>query len=137
VYETFEHTADLGLRIATADLAGLFREAGEALFSVIVGDGSAPADGAVHREFRIAGDRADWLLVDWLAELLYVFDTEHLLLSGFEVEIDAQGVRARAAAEPFDAARHRVLHEVKAVTYHALRVERTAAGWLAEVVLDI
>ena len=34
--ETFEHTADLGLRVFAADLPDLFRTAGEGLFDVIV-----------------------------------------------------------------------------------------------------
>ena len=36
-----------------------------------------------------------------------------------------------------DQARHALAHEVKAITYHRLKVERTADGWLAEVIVDI
>jgi len=28
-------------------------------------------------------------------------------------------------------------HEIKAITYHALKVEQTADGWLAELIVDI
>src|SRR3954469_5456448 len=35
MHETFDHTADLGLRIRAGDLDTLFAEAAEALFSVI------------------------------------------------------------------------------------------------------
>ena len=38
MYETFEHTADLGLRVRAADLDTLFAEAAACLFSAIVED---------------------------------------------------------------------------------------------------
>jgi SHS2 domain-containing protein len=42
-----------------------------------------------------------------------------------------------AWGEPLDRARHVLEHEVKAITYHGLRVEKIADGWLAEVIVDI
>ncbi len=136
MYELFDHTADLGLRVEAPDLPSLFREAAEGLFSVIVAQipRRAPA-----REVRIRleAERMDYLFVDWLHELLYLFETERLLLDGFDVEIHDTRLAATARARTVDDARDRFLHEVKAVTYHQLRVEQTERGWLAEVILDI
>lgn len=136
MYETFEHTADLGLRIRAADLNTLFAEAAEALFSVLVEDSSIiePA-----REWIIAlnGDDREYLLFDWLKELLYRFDVEHLLLSRFAVEVGDDGLKARVCGEAFDRSLHELAHEVKAITYHGLRVEENEDGWLAEVIVDI
>ena len=136
MYEFFDHTADLGLRVLASDLDGLFRQAAEGLFSVIVEPVRTPAS-AEQLEICIEGERLDYLLVDWLSELLYVFESRKLLLGGFEVRVDARGLKATALAQPLDVARHRLLHEVKAVTYHGLRVDETEAGWLAELILDI
>jgi SHS2 domain-containing protein len=136
MFETFEHTADLGLRIRAADLNTLFAEAAQALFSVLVED----LDAVMTRQrlqFHLDGAERDYLLFDWLRELLYYFDTQHLLLGRFEVQVSATGIDATAWGEPFDGVRHRLLHEVKAITYHGLRVEETAEGWLAEVIVDI
>ena len=36
-----------------------------------------------------------------------------------------------------DAVRHQLDVEIKAVTWHGLKVERTSDGWLAEVIVDI
>ena len=55
----------------------------------------------------------------------------------FGVEVGADGLRATAWGEPVDRARHELSHEVKAITYHGLRVEKTPDGWLAEVIVDI
>ena len=136
MYEFFDHTADLGLRVLAPDLDGLFQQAAEGLFAVIV-EPDLPTASAERLEFSVEGQRLDHLLVDWLSELLYVFESRRLLLAGFEVRVDPLGLKASARAQPLDVTRHRLLHEVKAVTYHGLRVEQTEDGWLAELILDI
>jgi SHS2 domain-containing protein len=136
MYETFEHTADLGLRIRTADLNTLFAEAAEALFSTIVDDlGTVVAVQKVKVAFT--DDDREYLLFDWLKELLYRFDSEHLLFSRFEVHVSDTGLTGTAWGEPLDRDRHALAHEVKAITYHGLKVEKTADGWLAELIVDI
>jgi SHS2 domain-containing protein len=136
MYEFFEHTADLGLRVRAGDLNELFRDAARGLFAMIAEE--SPGDEpAVGRRFEIAGRRRDHLLLDWLNELLFVFETERLLLRDFEVEVSAQGLVASALARPMDLTRDRMHHEVKAITYHGLRVEASDRGWLAEVIVDI
>jgi SHS2 domain-containing protein len=136
MYETFEHTADLGLRIRSADLNTLFAEAAQALFSALVEDLDAVAP-LQRLDVTIAGDDREYLLFDWLKELLYRFDAEHLLFSRFEVQVTDTGLQGSAWGEPLDRARHELAHEVKAITYHGLRVEQTPDGWLAEVIVDI
>ena len=136
MYEIFDHTADLGLRIRADDLPQLFEDAGRALFSTIVVnlDGVRPVEEVT---FEIEAERCDELLRDWLAELLYVFHVRHLLFSRFEVHIEENKVHGTARGEPLDPARHTIDTEIKAVTYHGLKVERDEAGWVAEVIVDI
>jgi SHS2 domain-containing protein len=136
MHETFEHTADLGLRIRAATLDELFAEAAEALFSVIVEDLPSVAPTRCV-EVALPADDREYLLFDWLKALLYHFDAEHLLFSRFEVHVVDDGLKASAWGEPLDRTRHELCHEVKAITYHGLRVEPTADGWLAEVIVDI
>ena len=136
MYETFEHTADLGLRVTATDLPALFCEAAKGLFSIIVAD---PRSVVAREQLRleVPGQRHDELLFDWLSELLYLFESKRMLLAEFEVEIDAHGLRATVTGEPWEPSRHLLEHEVKAITYHRLKVERTSNGWLAEVIVDI
>lgn len=136
MFETFDHTADLGLRIRAPDLDTLFAEAGQALFSIIVEDPfSVRPTHAL--DVRLESDDLVYLLFDWLKELLYHFDAEHLLLARFEVKVVNNSLTARVWGEPLDRDRHELNHEVKAVTYHGLRVDREGPGWLAEVIVDI
>lgn len=136
MYEVFEHTADLGLRVRAPDLAALFAEAGRGLFSMVVEDLST-VQPLTSCEFAIPGSDLAYLLFDWLNELVYVCDARRLLFSQFDVKIGAGGLKAVALGEPLDPSRHRLTHEIKAITYHQLKVEQTANGWLVEVIVDI
>ena len=136
MYEIFEHTADLGLRVRAADLPTLFADAGRGLFAMVVENPDSIEPGE-SRDFQIVGSDLTYLLFDWLNELLYLCDTEHLLCSQFEVRLDEHGLTATARGEPIDPDRHQLTHEIKAITYHELKVEREGAGWFAEVIVDI
>lgn len=136
MFELFEHTADLGLRVTATDLDGLFRDAAIGLFAMIA-EPAPHGRSAKRLSFEIAGERRDFMLVDWLSELLYVFETEQSLLGEFDVSVADRGLRASAACFALDSGEYRLLHEVKAITYHGLKVERTDRGWLAEVIVDI
>ena len=136
MYEHFEHTADLGLRVRAPDLDTLFAEAGEALFAAVVEDlGAVRPERKL--EVRLPADEVEYLLFDWLKALLYAFDAEHLVCSRFEVKVGPDGLTGTAWGEPLDRSRHELGHEVKAITYHGLRVEEAEGGWLAEVIVDI
>jgi len=136
MFETFDHTADLGLRIRAATLDKLFAEAGQAMFSALVEDLTSiqPRE---RFEIVIHGANREYLLFDWLKELLYRFEADHMLFSRFEVRVGDAGLSATAWGEALDWERHVLSHEVKAITYHELKVERTRDGWLAEVIVDI
>jgi SHS2 domain-containing protein len=136
MHETFEHTADLGLRVRAPDLDALFAEAAEALFAAIADDLSTVQPIQAHN-VQLNGQEREYLLFDWLNELLFRFDTQHLVFSRFEVRITGSDLHGTAWGEPLDPSRHLLSHEVKAITYHGLRVEREGDGWLAEVIVDI
>jgi SHS2 domain-containing protein len=136
MHETFEHTADIGLRVRAASIEQLMAEAAEALMAVIVFN-PAEIRPRESQRFTIPGDRDDDLLHDWLAQLVFTFDTRHLVFSRFEVQRQPDGLAAQAWGERLDPERHELGMEVKAVTYHELKVEPTADGWLAEVILDL
>jgi SHS2 domain-containing protein len=136
MYEIFEHTADVGIRARAEDLKGLFEDAARGLFSCIVAN-LQEVRPLQEMRFTIAGERRDDMLFDWLAELLFAFDTQRVLLADFQVEFVGNGLEATARGEPIDRRRHQLEMEVKAITYHGLKVERDGDGWLAEVIVDI
>jgi SHS2 domain-containing protein len=136
MFETFDHTADLGLRVRAADVETLFAEAAAAMFSVILPE-LATVQPQLCREVRLPPDEREYLLFDWLKQLLFLFDSEHLVFGRFQVRLGDEGLLGSAWGEPLDRDRHILEHEVKAITYHGLRVESADDGWLAEVIVDI
>lgn len=136
MYELFEHTADMGLRVRAGDLNRLFEDAARALFSAILANPES-VEAVEEVTFQIAGTRHDDLLCDWLAELLFTFDTRKMVFGEFEVRLHDTGLTATARGEAIDPQRHEFDLEVKAITYHGLKVQREDNGWLAEVIVDI
>jgi SHS2 domain-containing protein len=141
MYEVFEHTADLGIRVRAAGLDELFADAAKGLFSVMVANPeSVRAIDEV--PFGVDSDDIEGLLHGWLGELLYTFSARRLVLSEFRVRIDGKapmfsGLSGTAWGEPIDLSRHEIDVEVKAITWHGLKVEQQAGQWLAEVIVDI
>ncbi|MEN6366629.1 MAG: archease [Thermoguttaceae bacterium] len=136
MFEIFEHTADVGIRARAETPEGLFADAARGLFSVMVShlDVVRPVETV---ELRVPGDNLEELLHDWLSELLFIFSTRRLVFCEFQVQIGSDGLTASVRGEPLDPRRHALDVEVKAITWHALKVERTADGWVAEVIVDV
>lgn len=136
MFELFEHTADLGLRVRAASLQELLASAGQGLLAMLVANPTSVAPRQTVT-IRLTADDPSYLLFDWLSELLYAFDSRKLLLAQFDVELTGLTLVATCRGEPMDAARHQMDHEVKSITYHGLRVAESAGIWQAEVIVDI
>ncbi|WP_145450679.1 archease [Gimesia panareensis] len=136
MYSTFEHTADIGLDVRAESRETLFAEAASGLLSILVED---PETVRPEQEVTISvsGNDLEYLLFDWLDELLFRFETSQLLLCEYDVRFHAEGITVSARGETFQSDRHRLAHEVKAITYHQLTVQQTAKGWQARFIVDI
>lgn len=135
-----DHTADVGAEITAASLDELFAEAATALLETIVDPATVRA--SLERGFELAAPDLETLLVDWLGELVYVFEVDRQLFAAAEVSIAEGGAAPRLTAvargEPYDPDRHPVRVLVKAVTHHALEVACRADGtWFVRVIFDI
>lgn len=135
-FEILDHTADIGVIVYGKDLKALFENAGKAFFHVITD--LRKVRGRTERWVEIGGEELDRLMVDWLTELLYLHEIENLLFKGFEIEsVGENGLRAKVKGEPFQEGIHVIKTEVKAVTYHQIRVHKVNGGWRAQVIFDL
>jgi SHS2 domain-containing protein len=134
-FEIIDHTADIGIIAYGRDEKEVFATAAYAMFSLIAElDG---VDGMLCREIEVTADDKEALLVAWLNELLYLFDVEHVIFNGFEVmNLEERRLRANAYGEKFDPLRHVLKTQVKAATYHMLKVEK-GNGFRAQIIFDV
>jgi SHS2 domain-containing protein len=136
MYETFDHTADVGVRVSAPDLTGLFAEAARGLLSLLVDDVHS-VEPRVKLSIRLEEADLEYLFFDWLRELLFLFDARHFLVAACDIRIDAGILQATVKGEACDAQRHSLAHEVKAITSHRLFVRKEPDGFKAEFIVDI
>jgi SHS2 domain-containing protein len=134
-FELLEHTADVGIRARGVSLGEAFEQATEGLAEVL----GARLPGASGERVAVevsAGDPGG-LLVDWLNEVLWLWEVRQATLAEVRVERVGDGRAAGWVVFASDGpAPDGTL--VKAVTYHGLRVEPDPGdGWLVEVYLDV
>ena len=132
-YEEIEHTADVGIRAYGSTLNELFANAAEGMFSLIADLDSVKPVGEI--EVRLAAEDIPTLMLRWLSELLYIHETQRLLLAAFDVQVDGTSLRGRARGEAIDKKRHELKLVIKEVTRHRLSVDPQKG--IAEVIFDI
>jgi SHS2 domain-containing protein len=136
-YEFFEHTADIGVTAYGTTLSELFHNAVSAMYNALGKFELSSHD--VQRTLNVQADSAEDLLHDWLAELLYELETHHVLYEQIDLtKVDRTSLSARLCGGTIDFARSQTNEEIKAVTYHQLRVEQTPDGtWRATMIFDV
>ena len=135
-FEILDHTADIGIIAYGADFEELLSNAGLALFSLITDLGSI--QDRLHLNLDVRSEDRDSLLVDWLNELIYCFDSKHTLFNRFDIEtMTHTALKATCYGEGFDPNKHRIKTGVKAATYHMLRLDTDDNGYKAQIILDI
>jgi SHS2 domain-containing protein len=134
-FEVLEHTADIGIVAYGADLKQAFGHAAEGLFSLIV-DLDTVREKSM-RPVEVSASDIEMLLASWLNELIYIFDTEYLVFKRFEViRITDEHLTANCYGEKVNQRRHELKRNVKAATYHKLRVEKDN-GYRVQVLFDV
>jgi SHS2 domain-containing protein len=130
-----DHSGDIGVEAWGEDLAGVLRNATLGLLSLMRWN---PVEPVVERRLRVTSASAEDLLVDWLGEVISVTGTYGELYGEVDVERAgewyAEGV---LRGERIDPERHALRFDVKAATYHRVRVERRSDGYHARVIFDL
>jgi len=135
-FEIIDHTADVGIVANGADVEELFSNAALALFSLMTEPESV--EEKLRLDLMVSAEGRDSLLVEWLNELIYVFDVKHILFRRFDIgSLTPHHLEARCYGENFDPGKHRIKVGVKAATYHMLKLDRNGDGYRAQVILDV
>ena len=134
-FEIIDHTADVGIRAYGANMNQAFANAARALFSLITE--LDDVDEVVYRDTKLTAPDEESLLVEWLNELIYLFDVENILFKRFDItQLNNTRLKARSYGEKVDKSKHKLKMGVKAATYHMLKVDRSD-GCKVQVLFDI
>lgn len=139
-YRSLEHTADAGFEIEASSRTEVFVLALEALTDCLTD--LTTVEPLQDESVSLCADALDLLLVDWLQELLYLFETRGLVARTAKLRLRPAKrgdfrLEGTILGEPFDPERHPVKLPVKAVTYHQLAFEPAGDGFYARVILDV
>jgi SHS2 domain-containing protein len=135
-YELIEHTADIGIRVKAGDLKGLFSNAALAMFDIIAQKTNLKPAAKEELKISLNADDLESLFIDWLNELLSLAATKELIFSGFRInKLGKNILQAVATGEKTEGYKLNV--EIKAATYHQLKLEELKDGWQAEVIFDV
>ena len=135
-YRLLDHTADVGIIAFGRDLAVSFGNAAYAMFDILTDVGKIKELDKF--DLQVSADNIEELLVAWLDELLYQYETERLICRRFVIDdMNDKSLHANVFGEKVDPARHEIKAEIKSVTYHQLKVENTDDGWEVQVIFDV
>jgi len=123
-----EHTTDLELEVKADSPEELFRRAGLAVIGIV----AEPPKGTDEKRLTVTGPDYEHLMVTFLEELLYLFESEGFAVSDMEVRVEPERLTAFLKG-----GRAHPKTGVKAVTWHELRVGPANVGWEAHFILDI
>ena len=134
-FEIINHTADVGIIAYGASISQTFANAAKALFNLITE--LDKVEEVVDRDIELAAPDQESLLVQWLNELIYLFDTQNIIFKRFEIiRLSNTELKAKSYGEKVDKSKHELKTGVKAATYHMLRIDK-GNGCKAQVLFDI
>jgi SHS2 domain-containing protein len=135
-YRLIRNQSELVVRITGDSQADLFANSAVALFDVMADLEKIEVKERISLE--VEGTDRDDLMVNWMRELLYLYQGSGYLLSEFKIrEVKDTLVRAEVCGEKIDPDRHEIKQEIGAVAFHKSRMQKTGNQWIAQVIFEI
>jgi protein archease len=136
-YRITKHQSELAVRVVGDSQADLFANSALSLFDVMVADLTK-----VERKERIPleveGTDRDDLMINWVRELLYLYQGSGYLLREFLIrEVKETIVKAEVLGEKIDPDRHEIQQDIAAVAFHKSRMQKTGNQWTAHLIFEI
>jgi SHS2 domain-containing protein len=136
-YRYIEHPSDVGFEAYGVTLEELFANAAIAMYSFMTDVEAIEAE--TERAIRVQAEDLYSLMFDWLDELLFLFESESLVIKEFDITVDDSmfSITGKCSGGIFDPKRHESGIIIKAVTYNMMEVKKKNEVWHAQVVLDV
>jgi len=139
-FEIIDHTADVGIKAHGSTLTELFENAARGMFAVIAGEKYKAQGSKIEKKIEINEnkDNLEEILVSWLSELLYIFNREKIYLDNFRIlSLNNNGIKAETSGVNIDLYQSDLYTEIKAVTFHNLKIEEDIEGFSCTIIFDV
>lgn len=135
-YQPIPHTADIGFKVQGKDLAELFSNAAFALTDSMLLLSAAKPTETISVELQ--AESVEELLVKWLEEILFLFETRNFVSLEFHFEkCSRNNLKAKMKGREWDEKDQPLKTQIKAVTFHELEIVKTPKGYETQVILDV
>ncbi|MFQ5902474.1 MAG: archease [Candidatus Binatia bacterium] len=135
-YRILNRPSELVIKVSGKTQAELFANSAFALFDLMTD--IEKVEVRDHLPLEVEGVDRDDLMVNWMRELLYLFQGSGYLLKEIQVrEVREDYVRGEVSGEKFDPDRHEIQREIRSVVYHQSRMQKTGDRWMAQVIFEI
>ena len=135
-FEVIDHTADIGIVVYGADIKQVFANAALGLFNLMADLDNLKED--TKREIEMSAEDVEVLLVEWLNELIYISEVEHIIFKRSEInELSNTKLKATCFGQKTRPGQHRLKREIKAATYHMLRLNKDDGGYKVQIIFDV
>ena len=135
-FEVMDISGDAGIKAYGQTLNDAFTNAAMGMYSLITDPETIREEREITIELK--SHSPEGLLVSWLNELIFHFDTYGFIGKAIHIEtLDATALTAHISGEEFDPERHERRLLIKAATYHQLSIVPKEGGWELQVIFDI
>lgn len=126
----------MGIRVSGKSKKELFVNAGRAFSDILTG--LTCISGKIEHTLKIRADNPDDLLFNFLDELLYRFSVKKYVYGKFKVlSLNDKELNITAIGERLNQKKHKISREIKAITYHNFKINKTKFKWVAKILFDV
>ncbi len=140
-YKILENVAiaDIAFEIYGKDLNELFENAAFAIFEET--SDLSKVEEKEKKEIKLEANNTQDLLYDFLSEILFIKDKDSFLFKNSKVNIEEKNnkflLEAELKGENINREKHELRNDIKAITLHMFKVEKTKEGYKALVIVDV
>ena len=133
--------ADIAYEAYGKNLNELFENAAFAIFELSANLKTINANKKL--EIILENEKIENLLYDFLSEILFLKDSKYMVFKNVKVKIDEDKknnkikLKSILEGDTINAEKQQLENDIKAITMHMFKVEKTKKGYKATVVVDI
>jgi SHS2 domain-containing protein len=132
--EIINHTADVGIIAYGETLEKLFENAAYGMFSLITSVEKIKEKTSV--SISVNANNSEELLITFLNELQYYYSVKKKVFDKFEIlKLSETQLKVKAFGEKIS--KHDILHDIKAATYHNLKIKKISNGYKVQIIFDV